>query len=344
MDHVDMGFMSMVEMTKDLTRSPDGLPMEWVKVPFGPLFPGLPGGLSMALTLDGDTVAEAVAEVVVGHHGEGLNGPAEGLVDRLFGLDPHSPIAYGVLAARAIEDATGILADELEMLARVGALERERAASHLGWLAGFAHLIGYAWLKKRAAKLQLAVVRAEGVEEIARLRAGVRKVARRVERTPLLGRKLGGIGRLPGDAETRGPVARAGGRMDDSRVGDEIYIGLGFEPVLGDGDDALSRMRVRLRETERSLDLAAKAGSLSASRPLILGGASSGEGASSVETPRGTATIGVELTGGIVSHFELDTPTPKHLGLVRAVAVGGELADALVGVASLDLSPWEVVR
>ena len=38
-----MGFMSMVEMTKDLPRSSDDLPMEWVEAPFGPLFPGLPG-------------------------------------------------------------------------------------------------------------------------------------------------------------------------------------------------------------------------------------------------------------------------------------------------------------
>ena len=43
MDHGDMGFMSMVEMTKDLPRSSDDLPMEWVAAPFGPLFPGLPG-------------------------------------------------------------------------------------------------------------------------------------------------------------------------------------------------------------------------------------------------------------------------------------------------------------
>ncbi len=54
MSHGDMGgmdmgmgsgFMSMVMMTRDLPRSPDGLPMEWLETPFGPLFPGLPGAL-----------------------------------------------------------------------------------------------------------------------------------------------------------------------------------------------------------------------------------------------------------------------------------------------------------
>lgn len=66
MHHGDMGFMSMVEMTKDLPRSSDDLPMEWVAAPFGPLFPGLPGGLSLTLTLDGDTVARAKARGMKG--------------------------------------------------------------------------------------------------------------------------------------------------------------------------------------------------------------------------------------------------------------------------------------
>ena len=46
--------MSMIEVTKDLPRSADGLAMDWMEVPFGPVFPGLPGGLKLTLTLDGD--------------------------------------------------------------------------------------------------------------------------------------------------------------------------------------------------------------------------------------------------------------------------------------------------
>jgi len=344
MDHGDMGFMSMVEMTKDLPRSPDGLPMEWVEARFGPLFPGLPGGLSLTLTLDGDTVAEIEAASAVGGPVlRGLAGEAAGFVEGLAGLDPLSPVAYRLLATRAIEDATDTALGEPEMLARVGALERERAASHLGWLASFAHLIGYAWLEKRAAKLQLAVVRGQDVEQILRLRSEVQKIVRRVERTPLLGRKLGRIGRLPGGGETRGPVARAGGKMDDCRAEDEIYLELGFEPVVRDGDDALSRMLVRLEEIERSVELVGRAGSFSAPGP-VLGGAPSGAGTARVETPRGAAGLEVELAEGTVSRCELDAPSSKHLELVSAVAEGEELADALVSVASLDLSPWEVVR
>ena len=47
-------FMSMIEMTEGMPASGDGLIMEWVPAPYGPLFPGLPGGLSLTFTLDGD--------------------------------------------------------------------------------------------------------------------------------------------------------------------------------------------------------------------------------------------------------------------------------------------------
>ena len=339
MDHGDMGFMSMVEMTKDLPRSPDGLPMEWVEAPFGPLFPGLPGGLSLTLTLDGDTVAEAA----IGRSLERLAGSAEDLADRLSRLDPLSPVAYRLLGMLAVEDATDGPVDERTELARISALERERAASHLNWLAGFAHLLGYAWLEKRAVKLQLAVLRARGVEEIFRLSSEVGNLARRVERTPLLGRKLRGIGRLSGGAETRGPVARAGGETDDLRAEEDVYRALGFEPVIRDGDDALSRLRVRLEEVERSIELVGKASSLSAAA-VVIDGAVSGAGTARIETPRGAAELRVELEEGVVSRLELESPSSRHLELVKPVAEGEELSDALVGIASLDISPWEVVR
>ncbi|HEB57411.1 MAG TPA: NADH-quinone oxidoreductase subunit D, partial [Gammaproteobacteria bacterium] len=57
--------MSMIDVTKDLPRSGDGLPMEWINAPFGPFFPGLPGGLLLTLTLDGDTVAESDARSLI---------------------------------------------------------------------------------------------------------------------------------------------------------------------------------------------------------------------------------------------------------------------------------------
>jgi Ni,Fe-hydrogenase III large subunit len=340
-----MGFMSMVEMTRGTPRSSDGLQMEWSEdVPFGPLFPGLPGGLALTLTLDGDTVARAEARGVEGlPSAEDLVGPAEDLAVRLARLDRLSPIAYRVLARRALESAAGVELDRQTALARVGALERERAASHLGWLSLFGRLLGYPWLERRAGTLQLALARAAGAGEVARLREVVTGLARRVERTPLLRRKLGGVGVLPGRAERSGPVARAAGVAKDARADEGVYRSLGFEPVVRDGDDALSRLRVRLAEIEQSLDLVGKAGEMTAPEPSTDAG-SSGEGSATVETPRGAANLRVRLEGGAVGDIGLDIPSARHLRLVGAVAEQRELADALVGVASLDPSPWGSAR
>lgn len=345
MDHGGMGFMSMVEMTKDLPRSSDGLQMEWLEAPFGPLFPGLPAGLSLTLTLDGDTVAEAEAERGIEGWSpmEGLSGSAETFAERLARIDPLAPVAYRVLASRALEDAAGAAPDERTVLARLGAMERERAASHLNWLASFAHLLGYYWLEERAGELQLALVRAGGPEDVARLAGEAKKLVRRVERTPLLRRRLGGIGTLPGDVEASGPVARARGCAADARMNDEAYRELGFEPVVLDGNDALSRLWIRLAEIERSLDLAVKAAAIS-TPGLALGGHPSATGTATVETPRGTAKLNLILEGGTIVAFDIDTPSTRHLALIKPVSEEREVADALVGIASLDLSPWEVVR
>jgi Ni,Fe-hydrogenase III large subunit len=345
MDHGDMGFMSMVEMTKDLPRSSDGLQMEWVEdVPFGPLFPGLTGGLTLRLTLDGDTVARAEAEGIEGRPAlEDLAGPAEGLVDRLARLGPLSPVAYRVLVLRALEDAAGIEADELIALARVGALERERAASHLGWLSIFGRLLGYSWLEVRAGRFQIALVRATTADEIARLWGEAGRLSRRVGKTPLLGRKLGGVGLLPEGVEPLGPVARGGGAAIDARTGEEVYRTLGFEPVVRNGNDALSRLTVRLAEIEQSLDLIQKVGEMTVPEPAT-NGEPLGEGSATVETPRGAATLRLTPEEGVMSVVGLEEPSARHLGLVGTVAEQRELADALVGVASLDLSPWGVAR
>lgn len=346
MDHGDMEFMSMVEMTQGTPRSSDGLQMEWVEAPFGPLFPGLPGGLSLTFTLDGDTVAEAEAGSMVGVLArEDLNGPIGAFVERLAGLDPLSPVSYRLLALRAVESAAGVGVNDDVALARVGALERERAASHLNWLAGFGYLIGYPWLSNRAEELHLDLLRADK-DGVAGIREEVRKLARRVEWTPLLRRKLAGFGKVPDLAGATGPVARAGGKRADARTQDETYRSLGFEPVVMEGDDALARLRVRLAEAERSLGLAEKAGEVSeaSTTDAVPEAGASGSGTAVVETPRGTATLAVTLENDEVTAVELDTPSTRHIGLVKPVTEGRELADALVGIASLDLSPWEIAR
>jgi Ni,Fe-hydrogenase III large subunit len=241
----------------------------------------------------------------------------------------------------ALEAAAGTEIDEATALGRVGALERERAAGHLGWLAGFGSLIGFPWLARRAEKLQLAALRA-GTGDGESLRAEVRQLARRAERTPLLRRKLAGIALLPDPADATGPVARAAGQKTDARSEEEPYCSLGFEPVVEDGSDALARLRVRLAEIEQSLDLLRKVGGMSEAGSPARNGIS-GSGKATLETPRGAATLRVTVEEGEVTSVELNTPSSRHLELVEGVTDQREVSDALVGVGSLDLSPWEVV-
>jgi Ni,Fe-hydrogenase III large subunit len=312
MDHMaGGGFMSMVMMTRDLPRSADGLPMEWLEVPFGPLFPGLPGGLRLRLTLDGDTVVRATVQP--GALGRGLEeawlGPVDGFVDRFVAIDPQSPIAYRVLAEEALAAAGAARPDASLRHPRVEMLERERAANHLNWLASFAFLLGDRWLQTAALALHGHIARARDTSALRQVREEGRVLVGRVARSPLLARRLDGLGRLENEVRS----------------------------------DALSRLRVRLADLEHSLDLLLVAGNESTSNEM--GGArASGTGEATLETPRGPATLSIEIANGQITRAKLTSPSQRLVQLIPAVAEGHELADALLGVASLDISPWEFDR
>lgn len=338
-------FMSMVEMTEGTPRGSDGLQMEWFRAPYGPVFPGLPGGLTLDFTLDGDTVARAEPGSVVGGTDEALLGPAESLADRAAGLDPLSPVSYRLLARRAVDSAADLEMDEEKALARLAALEWERAAGHLGWLASFGHVIGYDWLSRRAGEIQLALLAGEG-REVSGLRRETLGLERRVERTPLFRRRLSGIAELA-ERDIRegatGPVARASSIGNDVRREEETYLMLGFEPIVRRGGDALDRLRVRLAEASQSLALVESAGDTAPSvNETVPVGEASGSGSATVETPRGAATLNVTLESGSVVSASLRTPSEAHLRLVEAVVLQREVGDAVVGVASLDISPWAI--
>jgi Ni,Fe-hydrogenase III large subunit len=338
-------FMSMVEMTEGTPRGSDGLQMEWFRAPYGPLFPGLPGGLTLDFTLDGDTVVRVESGSVAGWKDGALLGPADSLARRAGSLDPLSPVSCRLLARRAVESAAALEVDEETALARLAALERERAAGHLGWLASFGHIIGYDWLSKRAGEMQLALLAGDG-PGVSGLRERTLGLEHRVERTPLFRRRLSGVAELP-ERDVRegaaGPVARASGIGYDVRREEEAYLMLGFEPVVRSGGDVLDRFRLRLAEASQSLKLVESAGDPA---PDVSGDArledASGSGSATVETPRGAAALDVTLEGGSVVYASLRIPSEAHLRLVESVALQCEVGDAVVGVASLDLSPWGI--
>jgi Ni,Fe-hydrogenase III large subunit len=341
-DGIEPHFMSMVEITKDLPRSSDGLQMDWIEVPFGPFFPGLPSGLGLELMLDGDTVSRSEARSLVSSTTKLAPAPltAADFVARMAAMTPLAPISYGLLAVLAVEDAAGITASEDIARGRAGALERERIASHLNWLSTFGEQTGFRWLAARAGALQLKVQTADA-KQIAALTPSITALLRRLRSTPLLQMRLKGIARLDATSNATGPVARALGRGEDVRSGDKTFSMLGFTPASQIGGDALARFRLRCDEIAHSLMLIAAAGVIARPAPMDIG-AASGEGEAKLETPRGAAHLRLTLDQGKVTAGELDTPSTRHLTLIEEVTTQQELGDALVAIGSLDLSPWEI--
>tara|TARA_R110002051_G_scaffold7035_3_gene33032 strand:+ start:7046 stop:9070 length:2025 start_codon:yes stop_codon:yes gene_type:complete len=341
-DGIEAHFMSMVDLTRDMPTSTDGLKMEWIDVPFGPFFPGLPSGLRLDLTLDGDAVAASFAQSAIGEQTLLHKGavPPKTFADDLSAMSPLSPVAYRLLACLALEQAARQSVASDIARARIAAAERERLTSHLGWLAGFGAQSGFTWLQTRAAAMQLKTRNATQVE-IATLGPKIAALLKRVPRTPLLNARLRGIGLLHGSDALSGPVARADGIVRDARGDDPVYLGLGFSVHTSTGGDALARLMQRCGEISQSIDLISQAGAITQPDPPSVGKVS-GTGEAVVETPRGAARLSVTLLDGMVTKAEIGTPTAAHVALIGAVADGQELGDALTGIGSLDISPWEM--
>jgi Ni,Fe-hydrogenase III large subunit len=343
--HMGGGFMSMAALTRDLPRSLDGLPMEWLDVPFGPLFPGLPGGLDLVFTLDGDTVArtELRHETLHRELSTSWAGKIDGFPARVARLDPLAPTTYQVLACHALERAMGLEPAEDELRRRVASVERERAASHLTWLGRFGFLLGDAWLAQNASALARALHLADDIARFEALHSEVAAFARRVRRTPLLRRRLADVGRIYPVEDLVGPVARASGLQSDARVSDPTYKRLGYEPIVEQDGDARARLWLRLAEVEQSLDLVLAArGSGQISAPSVRRVSATGQ--ADIETPRGAASLTLSVVEGQVADVTVEVPSQRLAALIESIARDRELADALLGVASLDLSPWELAH
>lgn len=326
--------MSMVELTEGKPASPDGLVMEWIDAPFGPFFPGLPAGLNLCLTLDGDSIASATVKGIPAENAPVGIGLAA-LSDWLAAALPLSPVAMRELACRAAEAATGRIAPIDALTARAAAVERERIASHINWLAGLTRQVGLASLARRAAALQRDIRTAQA-DRLGERAEEIKRLLRRIQHGSLMGMKLSGVGLMTGAAE--GPVARAGGLATDARNGDAAYAELGFEPVTQSGGDAMARLRQRCAEVEQCLDLIAKAGSIRL--PEMPAAADDGHGMATLETPRGPATLHLTLKGGAVASAHVTTPFAALATHVPALVAQLEFADALTAINSLDLDPW----
>ena len=165
-------------------RAPDrdGLKLDVLHVPLGPVLPYWPPGLRLSLAAQGDVIQEAVVETV--------------------GVAASGPSFWDQPAVRALAG------DRV----RVGEIARRRAASHLDSLMRLLGVAGWEGPAMRCAVLRDRVL--EG-EPAGPLTAMFRPLGRRVAGSRVLRRMTEGLGELDGRACDRagvsGPAAIAAG-------------------------------------------------------------------------------------------------------------------------------------
>ena len=343
--------------------SADGLVMERIELSYGPLAVPFPGGLGVEATLDGEVVAEVGLSGISSPAGPSATPPAS--------PDPLAPASWAVAIERAGANGaggsaggtTGTGAPSSAASRAIAAIELERAISHLAWLRSLARLLGWNRLVELAsaalAPLGGVDLTAAGSADppgdrdgrvLGRLDRSAGSVARLLEllRTSrTLAWRLTGRGAV-GSARAEqlgldGPAARACGLDRDCRNGDPLYGALGFEPLLGRNGDAATRTLLRAREVAQSLELVRAALALEhgdRQAPSARGApgdnleAARGE----VEGPRGELRVERSAAG-----WELSVPGAVAARTLAAEAMVGESwENALVVLASFDLSPWGV--
>lgn len=307
--HGDHDHHAMMAVTGDPSR--DGLVMEDVDVTLGPIASPLPTGIVAHLTLDGDVVCNA--------HLESTFSEPDSLVP-----DPTTPAAWAAALDVAGGDATSWIAD----------VELERAASHARFFMALGTLLGWAQLAETAVGLARGLQGSPGdrlAEQALTAAARLERLARS-RRLRFSLRGIGIVGREHAEhLGLAGPNARASGVAADARSGHGAYEGLGFEPVVEDGGDALARALVRVREIHTSLTLLARW----PERPRVAVAQPT-----EVEGPRGPVAIRPVEIGRAA---EMDSR-----GQTAALAAAAESArqlewsDALVALHSFDLSGWRV--
>ncbi|MTV27788.1 hypothetical protein FTX61_20570 [Nitriliruptoraceae bacterium ZYF776] len=204
----------------------DGLSLDALPVPVGPLFSGFPDGLTARVTFKGD------------------------LVHR-FELGPN-PF---VTAATTRADDPFIRA--LEERVAIAVLEQARARALLRWTADALRLHGLDALAVRV----LSLAGRAGPEHV----ATVRRLRRWITRSVVTGWQTRRVGHLETTQLVglgAGPVSRAAGVSEDLRADDPVYQRLGFVPIRSSDGDVAARWQQRLIEAEQALELAGRAGEL----------------------------------------------------------------------------------
>lgn len=332
---------------------------EDVVLSVGPIQHVTAGPLQLLLTTDGEQVLRA--EVRSGFAARGLERamnarsterPWSDALALAEVIDPIAPAAGRLAYVRAFERLHRVEPANRIATLREMTLGLERAASHLAWLTRFADLLGYDALAAESRRLTAALgaerlavgaivpggwddagaVRLPEPPTLERLAGTVRRVATRLRADRLFGLRTRGIGVL--SAERAREIGASGPVLDASERG---------------AGDARARVFARLREAIADLDAAGTgaAQALSDSGCVPVGippgeAAPAGAADGHVRGPRGALTLRLVSTGvGHAPEVSWSRPSRIHLALVPELVTGLTIPDALVSLASLDLSMAE---
>lgn len=347
-------------------------------LPIGPQHPSLKEPCSFKITLDGEVVEKAVVEI--GYNHRGLEKACESrtfvqdlyIIERVCGICSH---AHTSAFCRCVEEMCGLLVPRRAEYIRGIVGELERLHSHLLWLGVAAHEIGfdtlfmYTWRDRERVLDMLAAIGGNRINYGVNTFGGVRRdlepeliaeIGRVMDALeeklkyyfelalvePALIGRLSGIGILRPEDVRRfsavGPVARAAGIMDDTRIIEPygVFREIAVVGVTDDHCDVYGRTIVRVKEMLESVRLIRVMlrelpdGPISVKAPRRV---PAGEILIRVEAPRGEDIHYVRSTGGdMPDRVRVRAPTEANWHGMSYMLEGFHLADVPIIIAAID--------
>ncbi len=345
-------------------------------LPFGPQHPVLPEPLHLKLTIEDETVMEAIP--ALGYVHRGLEKLCEirdynqmiQVVERVCGI---CSCLHALCYCEGIEKMMGVEVPPRARFLRLIWGELHRMHSHLLWLGLFADAFGFEslfmqyWrIRERIMDIMEATCGNRVIVSV-NVIGGVRrdldasqcawileqlaiaeKELKQVQSTILsdytVCSRTKGIGVLTKEQAYQlgavGPTLRGSGWAQDNRqLGYSAFGEVEFEPVVENDGDSYSRCAVRFRETLQSIDLVRQGIAKLPAGELAakVKGKPQGEATSRVEQPRGELFYYIKGDGSNnLDRVRIRTPTFANIPPLLAMLPGIQLADVPVVVLSID--------
>ena len=338
-------------------------------IPFGPQHPVLPEPIHLDLELQDEKVVKAIPSI--GYVHRGLEKLVEKrdfqqfiyVAERVCGI---CSFGHSWGYAKCVEGLMNIEIPNRARYLRTVWHELSRIHSHLLWLGLAADAMGFESLFMQCWRLREIILdlfeRTTGgrvvfsVCKVGGVRRDIDDVNRRLmlEQLQVLKKSLRTIVPIFLDDETVhvrlrrvgvlsmedaralgcvGPMARASGLPMDYRLGEEhgAYKEIGFTPLIETEGDCYARVKVRIRETEQSIDLVTACLEQLPEGEFdikVKGFPPKGEYFARIEQPRGEALYYVKGNGTKnLERFRLRTPTNVNLPALVKMLQGCDLAD-----------------